>query len=705
MRPVLVWLALAASAAACAPKVRPVPPAPAAPTWEQKLAAILRLEDARLLRESEPAAPAATAATPEVRGDLVALLGDREGRARRRAALAVGRVGLAEGIDPLAALLTDGDPEVRQMAAFALGLIGDSRATDALVAALGDPDRLVQGRAAQALGTIGATSAAPRIGQLVADRVRDVDELRRLDPDTLESPLTPGVECFRLGLYALVRLKAWDAVAAAVLDAKGEPVIGWWPVAYAMQRLEDVRAVPALLWFARAQAVEPVVFVARGLGQLKERRGVDALIPLVAPGPRDERVRAAAARALGLIGDPRAIAPLTALLQDRSGDDNVRLEAVEALGALRAREAIPLILDEVSSPWPAMRAQALRAVARIDPETLLLVLSGRDADPHWAVRAEVSALMPALGAERAAPVLALFARDDDARVRAAAVEALVDMGSPGVDEVLAAALGDDDFVLRATAARLIARRKTTSAMAALAAAYERSKRDESYVARAAILAALAGLDAAAAEPLLRDAVADPDWAVRRRAANLLRSASPAAERPGIRPAPTRLPRAAYDDRALVSPPFSPRAYVDTTRGPFVIELAVNDAPLTVRNFIDLVGRGFFDGVAIHRVVPTFVVQDGDPRGDGEGGPGYTIRDELNDRPYLRGTVGMALDWADTGGSQFFVTLGPQPHLDARYTVFGHVIDGLATVDRLRRFDVIERVRVWDGMSWTEGPGR
>ena len=68
--------------------------------------------------------------------------------------------------------------------------------------------------------------------------------------------------------------------------------------------------------------------------------------------------------------------------------------------------------------------------------------------------------------------------------------------------------------------------------------------------------------------------------------------------------------------------------------------------------------------------PNFVVQDGDPRGDGEGGPGYTIRDEINQRPYLRGTVGMALDWEDTGGSQFFITHSPQPHLDGRYTVFG-----------------------------------
>jgi cyclophilin family peptidyl-prolyl cis-trans isomerase len=103
-------------------------------------------------------------------------------------------------------------------------------------------------------------------------------------------------------------------------------------------------------------------------------------------------------------------------------------------------------------------------------------------------------------------------------------------------------------------------------------------------------------------------------------------------------------------------------------------------------------------VAIHRLVPDFVVQDGDPRGDGEGGPGYSIRDEINMRPYLRGTVGMALDWADTGGSQFFITHSPQPHLDGRYTVFGHVVEGMDVVDRLGTWDVVRSVTIWDGLT-------
>jgi cyclophilin family peptidyl-prolyl cis-trans isomerase len=93
------------------------------------------------------------------------------------------------------------------------------------------------------------------------------------------------------------------------------------------------------------------------------------------------------------------------------------------------------------------------------------------------------------------------------------------------------------------------------------------------------------------------------------------------------------------------------------------------------------------------VVPGFVAQDGDPRGDGSGGPGYAIRDELNRRRYHRGAVGMALSGPNTGGSQHFITLTPQPHLDGHYTVFGRVVSGFEAVDRLVQGDRLLAVRL------------
>ena len=115
--------------------------------------------------------------------------------------------------------------------------------------------------------------------------------------------------------------------------------------------------------------------------------------------------------------------------------------------------------------------------------------------------------------------------------------------------------------------------------------------------------------------------------------------------------------------------------------------------MNVDNFIQLAKRKYFDGITVHRVVPNFVIQDGDPRGDGNGGPGYQIRCEINEVPYARGAVGMALSGKDTGGSQWFVTHSPQPHLDGGYTVFGNVVAGMDTVDAIARGDVIRSIEI------------
>ena len=168
------------------------------------------------------------------------------------------------------------------------------------------------------------------------------------------------------------------------------------------------------------------------------------------------------------------------------------------------------------------------------------------------------------------------------------------------------------------------------------------------MARAAALDALRRLDPAAASPLLRESLTDQDWAVRVRAAQLLREQGETVDLDAIRPAQTRRPLTDPIWGAWASPQFSPHAYIETDKGTIEVELAVLDAPLTVANFIELARKGTFDGVPFHRVIADFVAQGGDPRGDGEGGPGYTIRDEINEWPYLRGTLGMALDWRDTG---------------------------------------------------------
>jgi len=113
----------------------------------------------------------------------------------------------------------------------------------------------------------------------------------------------------------------------------------------------------------------------------------------------------------------------------------------------------------------------------------------------------------------------------------------------------------------------------------------------------------------------------------------------------------------------------------------------------VENFIRLARSGYFDGITFHRVVPNFVIQAGCPRGDGWGGPGYEIPCEYSDRPYRTGTVGMALAGKDTGGSQWFITLSPQPRLEGRYTVFGQVTLGMDVAERVMPGDKILKVSI------------
>jgi cyclophilin family peptidyl-prolyl cis-trans isomerase len=147
-------------------------------------------------------------------------------------------------------------------------------------------------------------------------------------------------------------------------------------------------------------------------------------------------------------------------------------------------------------------------------------------------------------------------------------------------------------------------------------------------------------------------------------------------------------------RALSRKNGSVKAVLTTEKGAFTIDFFPEDAPLTVDNFIKLARSGYFNGVEVHRVVPNFVMQDGDPTGTGSGGPGWSIRCEVNMLMYERGMVGMALSGKDTGGSQWFVTHSPQPHLDGGYTIFGKVNEaGMKVVDNIVRGDRILSVRV------------
>ncbi len=698
----LAGFALTTLVSACA-SAPPPPPKPVAPPNEQQIGWILRLEDQRVLRDPAPFVPpplpvaGKPATIPPPQPDLLRLLRDGNPRTRLRAALAVGRVGLREGTPALVSVLSsDVEPEVREMAAFALGLIADPAARDPLVNALADASPLVKGAAAEALGLIGDANAGPAIGRMAAAIV-DTGMLATLPAESEDARRDSAAAAFRFGVYALARLKAWDALAAAALDSAGQPRVRWWPVAYALQRIEDPRAVPALLTLTKDPNPYTRAFAAKGLGALKDRSAVPALLSLVTSADRSVAVEAI--RSIGRLGDPSAAPALLKIVQSPKGDPAVRVEAVSALGGVGGEGTADSLLDALADSNPPVRAAALRSLAEVDREGFVTVLSGLDPDKHWSVRATLATVLGTLTTENGLPRLRSMLNDSDSRVIPAVLASLSKLRAPDAPQVLTEYLKHDDPVIRAAAATAIGELKPPNMTLPLTEAYKSGQRDVTYVARGAALGALAAYGAAEATPVLNAALTDKDWGVRVRAATLLKQFDPASDADArIRPAPQSHTGDFYTESRLVNPPVSTQVYIETDRGLIQIEMAVLDAPLTVDNFITLARKKFFDGVTFHRVVADFVVQGGDPRSDGEGGPGYTIRDEINKRPYLRGVVGMALDWADTGGSQFFITHSPQPHLDGRYTVFGRVTGGMEIVDQIQPWEVIRRVIVWDGES-------
>jgi len=140
-----------------------------------------------------------------------------------------------------------------------------------------------------------------------------------------------------------------------------------------------------------------------------------------------------------------------------------------------------------------------------------------------------------------------------------------------------------------------------------------------------------------------------------------------------------------------------QAVIDTDRGRMVLDLYPEDAPGTVANFAKLAQSGFYNGLTFHRVIPNFMIQGGCPRGNGTGGPGYTIKCETAGNPHqhLRGSLSMAHAGKDTGGSQFFICHAPASHLNGVHTVFGQMVEGWDVLDSIRQGDHMTTVTILD----------
>lgn len=278
------------------------------------------------------------------------------------------------------------------------------------------------------------------------------------------------------------------------------------------------------------------------------------------------------------------------------------------------------------------------------------------------------------------------------QVRTAAVESLSNVSSPLVQLPLRGALQDSDMGVVGAGATVMIKQEANNIDQNLAALATKKLANLDVVifpkVACGLIKALEKVRFIDAVTLFRKYQSSTSRAVRNCSADAFFALTGESL-----PMEQSLPRELPDMDGLGHNSFPQKAVLVTHRGEIFLELFPKEAPVAVANFIRLANKQKFKGTRFHRVVPNFVVQGGDPRGDGWGGPGYTIPCELSSRPFVRGSVGMVLAGRDTGGSQFFITVIRQPQLDGRYTQFARVIKGMEIVDSLQRGDEIKDLYV------------
>ena len=674
---------------------------------------------------------------------------------RERAALAAGRIGDDRAIPALALLLEkESSPQLRAMAAFALGEIESIKAADVIDAAVirespnrtGSGNPVVFGRLIEAAGKIVAANPKDPGSAKLREKILYALKTRPNDRPTANLVLTAALRARPDGAAPEI---------AAFLHDTTDPRIH----ADALNTLTRLRAKEKLADIRALLGRDPDAVVranaARALGAAEDK---DALEPLVNAATKDDdlRVRVAAIRSLASLKDPKA----AAFLVTRG---NTLLEQIKAKSAARKPTEQNELLEIATSigqllkntiDLPALKfLNELRrvmdepevniALARVAPREYINdeppVAGYRDFHVAVAYAQGIAVIADTKDNELIAEAgerLTNFVSGMTTSVRPAdqkkmliampeLTSAIAALKPDNLDEILRNQMANDDLFIRAATAGLIADRPAnTENVAALKAAFTASfiKEKHDNDAVLAIMEALFKLDKTGSVGSLLVALSSQDYLVRKKAFQLLSDPEIEKTSPGV---PTMLEsaRAKHRDqvlpyssafgtrlgqvlntdidyrRALSRKNGSVRAVLATEKGVFTIEFNPEEAPLTVDNFVKLARSRYFNGLEVHRVVPNFVMQDGDPRGDGSGGPGWSIRCEINMLQYDRGAVGMALSAKDTGGSQWFVTHSPQPHLDGGYTVFGHVSEkDMKVVDSIVRGDRILSIKIVEAGS-------
>jgi HEAT repeat protein len=586
-------------------------------------------------------------------GKLFQYLSSKNALIRLRAVEVIGRIQDPQDVPRLLLMLKDPDARVVRESIFALGQMASKDAVPALVKFGKTATPGMKIVLAEALGKIAGTEAVAALAEMRHEFQGSVR---------------------RAGMMGLARAgdpAAGDALLIAVNDADATVAAA---SVYALEKVESKRVTQTLIKMLDHE--DPIVrtYAARTLGRQTSEDGVDPLIKRLRDP--DDRVVITAldglARLLDDKKEKKAVEPVGKLLNS-ARSHHVRKAAVMTLGRIGHKDAKDYLAQTMLDEAPGIRAESCRAIAKTLGKNALVFLGSGLNDSDRAVRAAATEALGIVEEDKKVPELIEVARkDNEPMLRAAAVRALSNFDKDKVTPTLIEKLADEDFVVATEAANALGKLKDDTATAALIEQFTlRQKRVDQDV-RLGIMEAFVAMATVDAATIALDALDDSDKRLRQLAEAVLDTIQ--AEKPDL-----------HDDRYFYERDYR-RATIQTEYGNIEVELFGDDATQTAMNFIKLARTGRYDDLTFHRVVGNFVVQGGCPRGDGWGDQGYNIRSEFNQHHYERGFVGIAHAGKDTGGSQFFITHSPQPHLNGRYTIFGRVTSGMEVVDSIKQGD-------------------
>ncbi len=630
---------------------------------EERLAEIIHLEDSRASVDQ-----------------FSTYLADSTIKVRAKAALAIGRVGGADAGKTLFQLITTDVDDVAAKAAFAIGLTGESAYAEKLLD--------IGFEAPSRIGAMLVSSA----GRLADSTNGSVHKLLTSYFDH-PSPEVRKEAC--LALFRSGGKKESAALMQFLLDEKDDEV-----------RIAGLFS----------------------LGRMGIKEAYDFYVSFLADA--DPYVRSLAVRGVGLSSSKDAILYLSIALNDE--DNNVVAQAVNSLSSKKTKTAqnklqqkldtekdeklTALIIDALvrqnnkngiesvkrifnTNPSITITVSAIKYLAVAEKDRAVVLIDSLMRNENHRIRAAAADAFGLTKSTKVKPRLSALFSDKNVSVRAAAFNQLLILDSTNLKFYLDQALADSAYMLPTLAIDEIGSRKLIAYLPKLRELSMTSNTLNINVRRTLVECAKSFLEENKADTnalrILVNMALDNEYIVRKDAAEVYKSVLGENRSDIIRQPKTRISTSEIY-RAIKKYKTNPYAVILTNKGEFEMELYFDIAPLTVLNFIDLADKSFYEGLSFHRVIPNFVVQGGDPEGTGWGGPGYMIRCEYSPENYISGTVGIATSGKDTGGSQFFITLSPQPHLEGRYTVFGQVISGMDVVNQLVVGDNILEISIDEG---------